>query len=1577
MSSFKFSAQKRALLDVLLREQGMKAPTQGIPAQPASDTAPLSFAQQRLWFLDQFEPEKPFYNLSAAVRLQGHLNVGVLEQSFNAIVQRHEALRTTFKQVNGQPVQAIAKSRSETNTPANSAFSIPLSLIDLPELPVAAREAEVQQLALEEAQQPFDLERGPLLRTTLLQLGATESVLLLTMHHIVADDWSIGVLIRELAAFYQAFSIGQPPNLPDLPIQYADFAVWQQQQTDMLETQLAYWKQKLQDVPPLLELPADRPRPPEQTFRGATQSLLLPKSLSEALKDLSHQENVTLFMTLLAAFKILLYRYTNQADLVVGTTIANRNRAEVEGLIGIFINTLVLRTDLSDNPSFRTLLERVRQITLEAYAHQDLPFEKLVEELQPDRSLSYNPLFQVMFQFRNALMPDLKLPGVTLSVLPIETDTTQFDLSLDVTEAADGLQVLIEYSTDLFDASTITRMLGHFQALLTEIVADPNQVVSTLPLLTATEEQQLLKWNQTHVDYCLEQCVHQQFEAQVELTPDAIAVIFQDQQLSYQELNQRANQLAHYLQTLGVGADVLVGICVDRSLDMIVGILGVLKAGGAYVPLDPAYPASRLAFMLADAQVPVLLTQQHLRDRIPATHATVLCLDTDWQRIAQELKTNPVRHSTPNHLVYVIYTSGSTGQPKGVMIEHRSLVNYTQVAVENWKLVHNDRILQFASFSFDTSAEEIFPCLTCGATLVLRTDALSGSMAEFLQACQDWNITVLDLPTAYWHELTTSLERDRLALPASVRLVIIGGEKAQCDRFALWQKHVNHSVRLLNTYGPTEATIVSTQWESNENTYSTLLIGSAIPNAQAYVLDRFLQLVPVGVPGELHIGGVGLARGYRNRPDLDREKFIANPFSSDPEARLYKTGDWVRYLPDGNLEYLGRIDDQVKIRGFRIELGEIELALNSHAMVQTAVVLLREDHPEQKRLAAYLVTESVSESSKTLDLNALRHFLKEKLPEYMVPATFVVLDALPLTANGKIDRRSLPLPDQTRPVPTTFAPLTQAEQQLVRIWSEVLGLEQVDIHENFFELGGDSILSIQIIAKANQVGLHITPKQLFQHQTIAELAAVVHANQLIQAEQGVVTGRVPLTPIQQWFFEQDFAEPHHWNQAVLLEVHETLDPSLVKRVVQHLLVHHDALRSRFTRDALGWQQRNVEPDDVIPFSYIDLSTLPLDRQLSTLETTATELQASLNFSEEPLLRVAFFNLGENRPDRLLIVIHHLAIDSVSWRILLEDFETAYQQLQRGESIQFPAKTTSYKQWAERLNQYAPSVAAELDDWLTALQHPTAQLPVDYLGGANTIATSRTFEIALSAAETQTLLHDIPKTYRTQINEVLLTALVQAVAPWTGSPTLLIDLEGHGREEIFADVDLSRTIGWFTTQFPVCLHLEETATFSQTLNAVKEQLRSLPNRGIGYGILHYLSRDRQIVEQLQALPTADISFNYLGQFDQGLSEGRLFRLSQASSGLAFSPRGHRSHLLEINSFVSGEQLHFNWTYSEALHQHSTVEGLAQRFIEALRSLIAHNPSENTINYTPSDFSDFQWSQWSQTDLNDILTAIGDA
>jgi amino acid adenylation domain-containing protein len=1086
MSYLKLSAKKRALLEVMLREKGVESSSdRRIPRRKEGDSIPLSFAQQRLWFFDQFEAGKSFYNLPGAIRLKGKLNVAVLEQTFNEIVNRHEALRSTFTEVQGQPIQVIAPPVSRLRLP----------VIDLRELPQSDREAAVKQLSAKEAQQPFDLELGPLLRTSLLQLSEEEYILLLTMHHIVSDGWSIGVLAQELATIYEALSAGNQPQLPELPVQYADFAIWQRNWLcgEVLQTQLAYWKQQLEGAPPLLELPADRPRPPIQTSEGATQSLLLSQELTAALKNLSQREDVTLFMTLLAAFKALLYRYTGRTDLLVGSPIANRNRAEIEGLIGVFVNTLVLRTDVSGDPTFRELLQRLREVTLGAYAHQDLPFEKLVEELQPERSLSYNPVFQVMFQLRNNPMPPLDLPGLTLSMLEVETNTTQCDLSLDLEEVGERLQASVEYSTDLFDRATITRMLGHLQTLLEGIVANPEQRLWSLPLLTAAEKQQLLQWNNTFAQYPQDKCIHQLFEEAVSLSPDAVAVVFEGEELSYRELNARANQLARHLRSLGVEPEVLVGICVERSPLMVIGLLGVLKAGGAYVPLDPNYPKERLAFMLEDSSVQVLLAPEKLLEKLPPHSARVVCLDSGWEEIAFYSSENPRSGVKPENLAYVIYTSGSTGKPKGVLIEHRSLVNYTTAAIAEYGIEKRDRVLQFASISFDASAEEIYPCLTSGATLVLRTDSMLDSAGVFLEKCRTWNLTVLSLPTAYWHELTALLSQETWVLAPSLRLTIIGGEKALPERLKTWIERVGQQVRLVNTYGPTEATVVGTICELSaaDATLRELPIGRPIGNVQTYILDCNGQPVPTGIPGELHVGGAGLARGYLNRPDLTAEKFIPSPFSNKPGSRLYKTGDLTRYRPDGNIEYVGRIDNQVKIRGFRIELAEIEAVLSQHPAVRESAVLVWFEANARKRLVAYVVPDA-REQNSSLSSSELRQFLQERLPEYMVPSAFVLRSKLPLTPNGKLDRKALPAPDRDRPeLEEAFAtPSTAIEKILAEIWAQVLGLEQVGIDDNFFELGGDSILSIQVISKANQAGLWLTPKQLFQHQTIAQLAAV-------------------------------------------------------------------------------------------------------------------------------------------------------------------------------------------------------------------------------------------------------------------------------------------------------------------------------------------------------------------------------------------------------------------------------------------------------------------------------------------------------
>ncbi|HEY9671674.1 MAG TPA: amino acid adenylation domain-containing protein [Waterburya sp.] len=1083
---------------------------------------PASFAQQRLWFLDQLFPGNPFYNVSAALRLTGALNITALEETFNEIVRRHEVLRTTFRMLEGHLVQVIAPT-----------LTLPLPVLNLHTLPTAQQDAEIRRLATEEQARPFDLSQDPLVRVMLLKLGSSEHVLLLNLHHIVSDGWSIGVLLRELAAIYTAFANNQPSPLPELPIQYADFADWQREwlqgigaaQASPLQVQLAYWKQQLNHLP-LLNLPTDRPRPATPTYRGATQFLALPKSLSAALEALSQRRGVTRFMTLLAAFQTLLYRYTQQTDIVVGSAIANRNRSEIEGLIGFFVNSLVLRTDLSGNPTFLELLDRVREVTLGAYAHQDLPFEKLVEELHPERSLSHHPLFQVVFTLQNTPIEALELPGVTFSRLEFDNPSAKFDLEFHIWESPEGFRGQVIYSTDLFDDTTITRMLGHFQTLLEGIIVNPEQHLCELPILTKVEQHQLLvefnpnQFQAPNLNSKIKPCFHQLFAEQVEKTPDAIAIVFENEQLTYRQLNNRSNQLAHYLQKLGVGADVLVGLMLERSVEMIVGLLGILKAGGAYVPLDPTYPQERLSLMLEDARLSILLTHSTLAPLFQGwgeqhSELSVICLDKDADAIAQKSRENPTSSVTPNNLAYVIYTSGSTGKPKGVLLEHRGLCNLCQAQIQTFNLQPSDRILQFASLSFDASIFEIVMALGNGATLYLarKESLLPGS--ALLQLLRDNAITHVTLPPSVLAVLPAQ------ELPA-LGTIISAGEACSRDIVKRWAL----GRRFFNAYGPTEATVWSTvraytnsPLQSDDNKKPS--IGRPITNTQVYILDSHLQPVPIGIPGELYIGGDGLARGYLNQSELTAEKFIPNPFIQEKaqrtkaketqaehssllpsSERLYKTGDLARYRPDGNLEFLGRIDEQVKIRGFRIELTEIEAVLNQHPAVKEAVAICclqqrcaiaTQEVSGNKRLVAYIVPNQ--EQQTTLEAQSiaplLRSFLKAKLPEYMIPSAFIMLGTLPLLPNGKVDRRALKelSVDKTELAEAFIAPGTPTEEAIAKIWAEVLQCDRVGIHDNFFELGGDSLLAVRLMAQIHQQFNRELPlSTLFLNPTVEGLA---------------------------------------------------------------------------------------------------------------------------------------------------------------------------------------------------------------------------------------------------------------------------------------------------------------------------------------------------------------------------------------------------------------------------------------------------------------------------------------------------------
>ena len=1068
------SPEKRELLEILLAEEGSKL-----------NAFPLSFAQQRLWFVEQLQPNTPWYNVPAAVRMTGTLHVRAMEQSLNEIMKRHETLRTTFATVEGQPVQRILPH-----------LTLPLPVVDLEALTASERETEVQQRAREEAQRPFDLAQGPLLRATLLRLADDEHVFLLTMHHIISDGWSLGVFMRELATLYAAYASGKPSPLPSLPIQYADFAVWQREwlRGDVLETQLAYWKERLSGPLPTLELPTDRRRPAVQGFRGAKHSMVLSKSLTAALTTLSRGQGVTLFMTLLTAFNILLQRYTGQDDICIGSPIANRNQQETEGLIGFFVNTLVLRTDLSGNPSFRELLARIRESCLGAYAHQDLPFEKLVEALQPVRDVSRNPLFQIMFALQNAPMPTLALSGLTLCPLEVDHGMAKFDLTLDLSETPQGLNGWFEYNAELFDATTGARMAKHFRTLLEGIVTDPEQRLSDLPLITEVERHQLLvEWNKTEREFPKELCIHQLFEAQAEQTPEAVAVVFGENQWTYRELNCRANQLAHHLQKLGVGPEVPVGLCIERSVELIIGLLAVLKAGGFYVPLDPAYPQARLAFMLADTQAPVLLTQQSLRPQLPGSAAHIICLDTDWATIAQSPDRTPLSAVIPANLAYVMYTSGSTGSPKGVSVSHQNAVrlvkntNYADLSAA-------EVFLQFAPVSFDASTFEIWGCLLNGARLVIFP-AHTPSLDELGRTLHTYQVTTLWLTAGLFHQMVEhSLEGLR-----PVRQLLAGGDVLAVPQVL---KVLNNlpGCRLSNGYGPTEGTTFTCCYSITEagNIGASVPVGRPIANTQVYILDPHLQPVPIGVPGELYVGGDGLARDYFQRPELSAEKFTPNPFSNRPGDRLYKTGDSARYLPDGNIEFLGRRDYQVKIRGFRIELGEIEAELSQHPAVQETVVLAQQDRSGDKRLVAYVVLNQARRTGETEAWETrpqdLRHFLQGTLPDYMVPSAFIMLDALPLTPNGKVDRRALPcLEMMQNQLETPFvAPRTPTDQALAEIWARVLKQERVGIYHNFFDLGGHSLLATEVIAAVRDaLGVEVPLRHLFENPTIAGLAEAI------------------------------------------------------------------------------------------------------------------------------------------------------------------------------------------------------------------------------------------------------------------------------------------------------------------------------------------------------------------------------------------------------------------------------------------------------------------------------------------------------
>lgn len=1418
------------LAQVITTSPPVNAAERPLPQVFEGSSFPLSYAQQRLWFLHWLEPDSPAYNLPGALHLAGHLHRGVLKRSLEEILRRHEILRAKFISVDGRPYQII-----------DPVLRLDLPVVDLGGWPPEERELEMQRLAKAEARSPFDLAEGPLLRATLLRFAEDEHVLLLSLHHIVADGWSLGVLAREVGALYQAFLAGAQSPLAQLPVQYVDYAVWQRKWLDgeVLESQLAYWKRQLEGSPALLDLPSDRPRPTAQTFRGASRTFEFSAELGRRLSALSLESGVTLFMTLLAAFKVLLYRYTQQADLLVGTPIANRNHLETEGLIGCFVNTLVLRTDLSGNPGFSELLGRVRKVALAAFEHQDLPFEKLVEGLQLERRLSYSPLFQVMFVMQGAPTAALELPGLSLHSLEIDSGTAKYDLTLSVTgtNAPGGT---LEYNTDLFDEATAARLLAHYRSLLEAVVADPGQPIHELPLLTPEERRQLLvDWNDTQIDYSETAYIHQLFEKQAAEKPNAVALVFEEERLTYGELNRRANQLAHHLRKLGVGPETLVGICVERSLEMVWGLLGILKAGGAYVPLDPEYPHERLSYMLEDSGVSLLLTQARLVEATPLHSVKVLLLDAEPNVWSQEREENPTCTLSSANAAYAIYTSGSTGQPKAAVNTHRAIANRLLWMQDTYHLNETDCVLQKTPFSFDVSVWEFFWPLLTGARLVLARPRGHLDNSYLIELIAGERVTTIHFVPSMLQMFLQDPEVERCD---SLRRVICSGEALP---FTLMQSFfAKLDAQLHNLYGPTEAAVDVTFWQC-ERERRTVPIGLPIANTQIFILDPDLRLVPAGVSGELHIGGISLARGYLYRPALTAEKFIPAPFANRPGARLYKTGDKARHLADGNIEFLGRLDHQVKLRGFRIEPGEIEAALTSHPAVREAVVSVRQDQPGEKRLVAYLV---VSDAAAPADSD-LRQFLKERLPDYMLPSAFVVLEKLPLTVNGKVDRKRLPVPDRQRRAPeeTFVVPRTPTEKTLADIWAYVLDIEKVGVHDNFFAIGGDSILSMRVVFNARKSGIELRPKDIYEYQTIAELGAFVStegrqgamenvsdgslANLSSPLENEIRTASVfaltpagrrtadellagpdqiedvyPLSPVQEgMLFHSAYSpESEMYFEQMSFTMHGEIDVVAFRRAWQELINRHTILRTAFVWKSVSEPLQVVHRYAQLPLVTYDWRGLSRREQQDDFKKLLqADREQGFDCSVAPLLRLTLVRQTEETY-ALIWSHHHMLLDGWSKPLLLKEFLTLY------ESLRLDRPTPSgeihpFRNYVSWLRQQDLSKAEIY--WRASLEGVAAPTSLTAVSKASSSSglddNQEPRELLTSNALTESL-RDFGLKHHLTLNTLLQGAWALLLAHYSGEDEVVFGVTVSGRP---TELDGAETmVGMFINTLPLKVRL---------------------------------------------------------------------------------------------------------------------------------------------------------------------------
>ncbi len=1521
---------------------------------------PLSPLQEGMLFNSLIAPNSGVEIEQVICTLAEPLDLAVFRSAWEQVVARHDSLRTCFDWTLGSSPRQHVHER----------VAIAWHIEDMQHVAVAERTAALEDFLERDRRTDFTLEDAAM-RLALLTFDSQTHHCIWTFHHAILDGRSFPIVLAEVFACYRALLANEAPHLP-AAVPFSNFLSWHRQRSR--EHEPLYWRQTLRGFTAATPLPFATAR------TGATNRGLQPQiareqrltaELTSQLQSAADRMSVTMNTLLQGCWALLLSHYSGPQDgtrdIVFGVTRACRKTPvpAAESIVGLMINTIPLRVRWDEDATTTNYLQAIRQTVLELRTAEHA---SLADIQRWSEVPAGSPLFQTLVVFENQTLHDrMRAMGSDWKSRSFEyRGQTNFPLAL-IAYGGSELLLRLEADPQRFSTDTLDKMLGHLQQLLSQMAQHPDALVESLPYVSPAEIAELRELAQLSVGSPVTNTLHQWFEAHARENPQRIALTFENEAISYGELNRRANRLAHHLRNLGVGPDGLVGIATERCVNVLVGILAILKAGGAYVPIDLAYPAQRLAFILEDCRAPILLTQSSLIDQLPMTGAKVVCID-DESLYASSPETNPNCLNSPSDLAYVIYTSGSTGNPKGALVTHANVVRLFTATHDWFQFNEHDVWTLFHSYAFDFSVWEIWGALLFGGRLVIVPYLTSRSPDEFLSLLSRERVTVLNQTPSAFRQLIQADQAYVQPLPLNLRYVVFGGEALEMQSLKPWfDRRGDQLPQLINMYGITETTVhVSYRPLSAQDLQRGSVIGIPIPDLAIYVLDHYRNLVPVGVPGEMYVGGSGLARGYLHREELTAERFIAHPFSNYPGDRLYRTGDLARLLPGRDIEYLGRIDHQVKIRGFRIELGEIESKLCEHPDIRQAIVLAREDHPGEKRLVAYLVAESTEPSTQRL-----RDFLKLTLPEYMVPAAYVFLGKLPLTNNGKIDRAALPRPVDVRPdlIDSYVAPRNEIEQQLAGIWCDVLRMPRVGVFDNYFELGGDSIQSTLVVAAARKLGLQITPRQLFESPTIDQLAMVAVPTAAVSSPlQEPIVGVAPLTPIQHWFFEQQLAEAHHYNQAFLFQSANSLDENYLRAAMNAVERQHDSLRLCYHFRDERWLQEFTAPNsNAAPLHLVNLENFSDGTDHSEIERVAAETQSSLNIGNGPLWRVVLFRLLDGSC-RLLIVVHHLAIDGVSWRILLEDLENAYLCAQRGEPLDLPAKTTSFREWGTQLLQYAESesLAIQRAHWSRVAAHAAARLPYDAFPAETESATekSRTshnnsegaaasLTVSLTEQQTQDLLQRVPAAYNTMINDVLLTAFARALHRLTHQREFVINLEGHGREDLFAGIDLTRTLGWFTAIYPVHLQLPASDLLSESLKAIKEQLRSVPERGVGYGVMRYLTNSASSMLPAQ-LQESEIVFNYLGKFDDVVRNSKLFTFAAESCGPWHSPRQKRRHVLEINSMVVRDRLEIQWTFAPQLHRRETIENFANHFLSELSELITHCTSSPSQGYTPSDF-----------------------